>query len=84
MLNVLANREYEPDSIDVLLQAFRTIDTRKEGFIPVEEMESLLTSQSQGSAFRQKELETFLAAAKDPETGNIYYEDYCAMLVKSR
>lgn len=82
MLSILANREYEPDTIDVLLQAFRTIDTRLDGFIPADELETLLTQR--GIEFRPKEIESFLAVAKDPETGNIYYEDYCALLVSQR
>ena len=72
MLHVLANREYEPDTIDVLLQAFRTIDTNNDGFIPADELETLLTSR--GIEFRPKEIESFLTVAKDPDTGNVYYE----------
>jgi calmodulin len=82
MLSILANREYEPDTIDVLLQAFRTIDTKNDGFIPADELESLLTLR--GIEFRPKEIESFLTVAKDPDTGNIYYEDYCALLVLQR
>ena len=82
MLSMLANREYEPDTIDILLQAFRTIDKKNSGYIAAEELESLLSSK--GTAFRSKELESFFSVAKDPETGNIYYEDYAALLVKGR
>jgi hypothetical protein len=32
--------------------------------------------------FRPKELETFFSVAKDPETGNVYYEDYISQLDK--
>ena len=31
---------------------------------------------------RPKELEAFMQAAKDPTTGNIFYEDYVALLIK--
>ena len=82
MLSMLANREYERDTIDILLQAFRTIDKKNNGFIPADELESLLSSR--GTAFRSKELESFFSIAKDPETGNVYYEDYAALLVKGR
>jgi Ca2+-binding EF-hand superfamily protein len=55
LLNALANRKYEPDTIDVLLQAFRTIDTENKGFIEAEVLEELLTKK--GSApFRNKEV----------------------------
>lgn len=82
MLSMLANREYEPDTIDILLQAFRTIDKKNNGYIAAEELENLLSTR--GTAFRSKELESFFSVAKDPETGNIYYEDYAALLVKGR
>ncbi len=81
MLNILATKEWEPDSSDVILQAFRTIDTDNKGFITSDVMEELLGSR--GTAFRPKELESFLLAAKDPETGNIFYEDYVSLLSKN-
>jgi calmodulin len=81
MLNILATKECDPDSGDMLLQAFRTIDTDNTGFISAELLEELLTTR--GTAFRPKELEAFMLVAKDPETGNVYYEDYVALLMKS-
>ncbi len=80
MLRVLASKEFEPDSGDILLQAFRTIDTNNTGYIPADVMEDLLTAK--GTPFRPKEIEGFLHVSKDSETGNIYYEDYIAMLSK--
>lgn len=82
MLNILATKECDPDSGDILLQAFRTIDSENTGFISAELMEELLTTK--GTPFRPKELEAFLMVAKDPETGNIYYEDYVALLMKNQ
>lgn len=82
MLQILATKEWDPDSGDVLLQAFRTIDHENTGFISAELMEELLTTR--GTPFRPKELEAFLMIAKDPETGNIYYEDYVALLMKNQ
>ena len=81
MLNMLATKECDPDSGDMLLQAFRTIDTDNTGYISAELLEELLTTR--GTAFRPKELEAFLLVAKDPETGNVYYEDYVALLMKN-
>ena len=72
MLQLLATKECEPDSGDMILQAFRTIDTNNQGFLSADLLEDLLTSK--GTPFRPKELEAFLLAAKDPDTGNIYYE----------
>jgi Ca2+-binding EF-hand superfamily protein len=77
MLNILASRECEPDSSELLLQAFRTIDAEGQGWISAEILEAMLTSK--GTPFRPKELENFLQAAKNPETGNIFYEDYVAL-----
>lgn len=81
MLNILASKEWEPDSTDIILQAFRTIDQEGKGFISADVMEELLTSR--GTPFRPKEIESFLAVARDPETGNIFYEDYVALLSKT-
>jgi calmodulin len=82
MLQILASKECEPDSGDVLLQAFRTIDTENTGYISAELMEELLTTR--GTPFRPKELELFMMEAKDNDTGNIYYEDYVALLMKNQ
>ena len=78
-LELLASKQHEPDSAEVLLQAFRTIDTENKGNISGEILETLLTSK--GTGFRPKEVEQFLTLAKDPETGTIYYEDYIAELM---
>jgi calmodulin len=82
MLQILASKEWEPDSGDILLQAFRTIDTENTGYISAELMEELLTTR--GTPFRPKELELFMMEAKDSDTGNIYYEDYVALLMKNQ
>ena len=63
-----------------MLHAFRTIDSDSAGYISAEYLEELLTSR--GAPFRPKEIEAFLSVARDPETGNIYYEDYVALLMK--
>ena len=82
MLQILASKEWEPDSADLLLQAFRTIDHENTGFISAELIEELLTTR--GTPFRPKEVELFMMEAKDPETGNVYYEDYVALLMKNQ
>ena len=82
MLQLLATKELEPDSGDILLQAFRTIDTNNTGYITADTMEELLTTK--GTQFRPKELESFFLVAKDPDTGHIFYEDYIALLTKNQ
>jgi calmodulin len=77
----LASKECEPDSGEVLLQAFRTIDTENTGFISSDLMEELLVTK--GAPFRPKELDAFMQVAKDPTTGNIFYEDYVALLIRN-
>lgn len=78
---MMATKECDPDSGDLLLQAFRTIDTENRGYVSAELMEELLSSR--GTPFRPKEMENFLVIAKDPETGNVYYEDYVSLLMKN-
>ncbi|RLN43896.1 hypothetical protein BBJ28_00013971 [Nothophytophthora sp. Chile5] len=55
MLEVLYTNEYEPDSDETLLAAFRVIDTEKKGYIEAEVMRELLTTK--GTPFREKEME---------------------------
>ena len=38
---------------------------------------------TKGVPFREREIDSFMAVAKDMETGRIYYEDYVAMLQTS-
>ncbi len=80
MLRLLKSREWDPDSEDLLLSAFRALDPTGKGYIEWERMKELVTSN--GSApFRDKETEQFQAVAKDLEHGLVYYEDYVAMLL---
>ena len=82
VLALLASREWEPDSNELILQAFKTLDTANNGYLSADILEELLTSK--GTAFRPKELEAFFNAAKDPESSNIYYEDYISILSAQR
>ena len=56
------------------------MDSEGNGNLSSEVMEHLLTTK--GTAFRPKELDQFMAVAKDATNGNIYYEDYIALLTK--
>lgn len=78
MLRILVNKESERSSAETVMQAFRAIDVGSTGMISAEMLEELLVTK--GTAFRPNEVEQFLEAAKDPETGNIYYEDYVELL----
>ncbi|KAF1325173.1 Calmodulin-like protein, partial [Globisporangium splendens] len=82
VLEVLYTNEYEPDTDETLLAAFRkVIDAEKKGYIEADVMRELLITK--GTPFREKEMETFLSAAKDASTGRIYYEDYIAVLMQA-
>ena len=59
------------------------IDTTNSGYISADIMEELLTTKGT-AAFRSKELENFFVCAKDADSGNIYYEDYIALLMKTQ
>jgi Ca2+-binding EF-hand superfamily protein len=59
---------------------FKALDSEDKGYLTSEVIETLLTTK--GTGFRPKELEQFLLVAKDPDTGNIYYEDYIALLTR--
>ena len=82
VLSIMINHEYEPDTASILLHAFRTIDKANNGYLTTEELNHLLSSE--GTGFRPEELESFFAVAKDPGTGNVYYEDYVSSLVNFR
>jgi Ca2+-binding EF-hand superfamily protein len=80
MLQLIAEKKYQPDTRDVLLQAFRTIDTQNKGYITADMMETYFLGY--GVPFRTDELEAFFKVARDPATGNVYYEDYVALFPK--
>ena len=77
MLQLIASRQWEPDSQETILQAFRTLDSENRGYISADILEELL--QSKGAPFRPKELEAFFLVAKDQESGNVFYEDYATL-----
>eukprot|EP00904_Undaria_pinnatifida_P009911 jgi/Undpi1/604/HiC_scaffold_10.g04068.m1 len=78
MLEIMASRAWDPDPPEVLLRAFRAIDEEGAGYIEIGRMNELLVTK--GTPFRAKEIESFMGAAKDAETGHIYFEDYVASL----
>jgi Ca2+-binding EF-hand superfamily protein len=83
-LSLLKSGVHAPDPSDVLLQAFKAIDTQggtlpAKGYISWDRMKELLTTTGQ-APFREKECEVFQSVARDMESGNVFYEDYIAML----
>lgn len=55
MLDVLFNNEYEPDTDETVLAAFRVLDIDQKGYIEADVMRELLTTK--GTPFRDKEME---------------------------
>ena len=76
MLECIVQKKYEPDNEEVLLQAFRILDTDKRGYLSEDLVVDALTSNEWG--FREKEVKDFLRVTKDADNGFIHYEDYCA------
>mmetsp|Transcript_24934 Transcript_24934/g.46896 ORF Transcript_24934/g.46896 Transcript_24934/m.46896 type:complete len:166 (+) Transcript_24934:82-579(+) len=79
MLRLMKTREWDPDPEDVLLQAFRTLDKENKGYIEWDKMKEILTT-TENYAFREKECEQFQRVAMDMDSGNVYYEDYVALI----
>lgn len=82
MLQIFADQLYEPDSEEVLLQAFRALDPEGKNYVEEDVMRDALMEGEYG--FNEKEIEAFLAIAKDPQTGLIHYEDYITYVVNQR
>jgi Ca2+-binding EF-hand superfamily protein len=79
MLQLMFHKVCEPDPEDILLQAFKTLDTENKGYIEWDKMREIL--QKEGEApFRDKEIEGFQRIAMDLDTGYVFYEDYVAAL----
>mmetsp|Transcript_7704 Transcript_7704/g.1082 ORF Transcript_7704/g.1082 Transcript_7704/m.1082 type:complete len:99 (+) Transcript_7704:205-501(+) len=80
MLNVLREREFEPDDPETLLAAFKLLDAENKGYIEIDQMKSFL--EKEGIEFRSGETDSFVAFAtnKDPNATVIYYEDYISRL----
>lgn len=82
MIRILSLKLYPPASADLLMQAFRVIDTANLGFIDSEVIEKLLFTK--GEAFRQQELDEFYSVSRNDETDRIMYEDYVSIACKGR
>lgn len=66
------------DSESTILKAFEVLDREGKGFIPCEYLKELLTTM--GERFSGEEMLEMVNAAADPETGNIYYEEFASIL----
>lgn len=78
MLRILVEKVYEPDPEEVVLEAFKVLDSEGKGYLEEDTIVELLTENEY--AFRPKEVQDFLRVAKDTDTGYIHYDDYVAHL----
>jgi Ca2+-binding EF-hand superfamily protein len=79
-LELLASGEHAPDTEDVLLRAFRSLDPEDTGVLDPARIKELLMNEGD-SPFREEEADIFLRFAADPEAGGkILYEEYIAKL----
>mmetsp|Transcript_12142 Transcript_12142/g.24842 ORF Transcript_12142/g.24842 Transcript_12142/m.24842 type:complete len:164 (-) Transcript_12142:33-524(-) len=81
MLRLLKTKEWEPDAEDILIQAFKTLDTDNLGYIEWDKIKDILTTKGE-APFRNAEIDAFQRVAVDMETGRVYYEDYIAAAVE--
>ncbi|KAJ4453717.1 hypothetical protein PAPYR_11754 [Paratrimastix pyriformis] len=73
ILPVMENNEWPRASEEILLEAFRMIDTEHKGYLEVKELEDFL--KTNGEFFRASELEDMFKAAVDSK-GTIDYVKY--------
>ena len=67
MLEILAEGDWEPDSEEVLLQAFRVFDEDGKGYIEANRLREALITK--GTPFREKEIDAFLSAMEARDRG---------------
>lgn len=79
IIQLAQSGQYEPSTEEQLLRAFRILDPDGHGYVEAQFLRELLTTK--GMPFRDKELDAFMAVARDMETGHIFYEDYIALLL---
>eukprot|EP00708_Paratrimastix_pyriformis_P006811 GAFH01006218.1.p2 GENE.GAFH01006218.1~~GAFH01006218.1.p2 ORF type:complete len:112 (+),score=32.46 GAFH01006218.1:172-507(+) len=77
ILPVMENNEWPRASEEILLEAFRMIDTEHKGYLEVKELEDFL--KTNGEFFRASELEDMFKAAVDSK-GTIDYVKYAHVL----
>jgi calmodulin len=72
------NKIFARDSEAVIVKAFEALDKDKKGFISSEYLKEVMTSM--GERFNSDEIVEMINATADPETGNIYYEEFASLL----
>ena len=83
MVKILLSGEFKGvcmarDTEDLIMQAFEVLDPNKTGVLDAETLKEMMVNM--GERFGPEEINEFLNAASDPETGEIRYEDYAILL----
>ena len=66
------------DSEATIVKAFEALDKDKKGYISSEYLKEVMTTI--GERFNADEIVEMINATADPETGNIYYEEFASLL----
>ncbi|RNF21253.1 uncharacterized protein Tco025E_03569 [Trypanosoma conorhini] len=66
------------DSEEKIYEAFSVLDLARRGYLEAEELRRFL--RSGGEPFTEEEVDEFISAAADPESGRIYYEEFADVL----
>jgi calmodulin len=76
MLQVIKDREFEPDDPETVLAAFKLLDPEGKGYVEIEDIREKLMKL--GIEFNANETKDFIdfATNNDPNATVIYYEDY--------
>ncbi|KAF4531872.1 hypothetical protein B566_EDAN000901, partial [Ephemera danica] len=79
MAEILQENRLQGAEPEVLLAAFRTLDSSGSGKLDPEKLRNLLMTE--GEPFSAEEMDDMLAAAVDSESGLIPYEDFIPKLM---
>ncbi|XP_059483753.1 dynein regulatory complex protein 8-like [Neocloeon triangulifer] len=79
MAEILQENRLQGAEPELLLAALKTFDFEGKGTVDPERLRELLTTE--GEAFSQEEMDDMLAAAVDPNTSLIPYEDFVPKLM---
>ncbi len=78
LTKIFKNKIFSRDSEATIVRAFEALDKDKKGFISSEYLKEVMTGM--GERFNADEIVEMINATADPETGNIYYEEFASLL----
>eukprot|EP00762_Andalucia_godoyi_P004007 ANDGO_05610.mRNA.1 Calmodulin len=83
VLNVCVESEFKGERVsrpveDDIIRAFRVLDPENTGSISADTFKELMASMAE--KLTAEEIEEMTNVAVDPESGNVFYEDYASLL----